>query len=288
MGAPCIDYLIADETLVPAGDRQWYSEQVVLAARQLPGQRQPRARSRRSTPTRAEAGLPGDGFVFCSFNNSYKITPAVFDVVDAAAASRRGQRAVAARGQRRGAAQPAPRGGGARRGRRRGWCSRRACTLAAAPRAAPAGRSVSRHAAVQRAHDGERRAVGGAAGASPASGARSPAASRAACCARRGCPSSSTHSLRRVRGAGAARWRATRGRLAAFAREARAPRGPAARCSTPTASAAHLEAAFDGDVGAAAARRAAGGLRGAGAALTRWPAPAARRRRPRSSSRASR
>ena len=32
------------------------------------------------TPTRTEAGLPEHGFVFCSFNNNYKITPEVFDV----------------------------------------------------------------------------------------------------------------------------------------------------------------------------------------------------------------
>src|SRR6202023_4403308 len=32
------------------------------------------------TPSRAEAGLPEHGFVFCCFNNSFKITPEVFDV----------------------------------------------------------------------------------------------------------------------------------------------------------------------------------------------------------------
>ena len=32
------------------------------------------------TPTRAECGLPDEGFVFCSFNNSYKITPKFFDI----------------------------------------------------------------------------------------------------------------------------------------------------------------------------------------------------------------
>src|SRR5262249_12294154 len=32
------------------------------------------------TPSRAEAGLPERGFVFCCFNNSFKITPDVFDV----------------------------------------------------------------------------------------------------------------------------------------------------------------------------------------------------------------
>jgi predicted O-linked N-acetylglucosamine transferase (SPINDLY family) len=31
-------------------------------------------------PNRAELGLPATGFVFCSFNNSYKITPSAFDI----------------------------------------------------------------------------------------------------------------------------------------------------------------------------------------------------------------
>jgi hypothetical protein len=32
------------------------------------------------TPTREEAGLPAEGFVFCCFNNNWKITPTIFDV----------------------------------------------------------------------------------------------------------------------------------------------------------------------------------------------------------------
>src|SRR5262249_30592757 len=32
------------------------------------------------TPTRHECGLPEDGFVFCSFNNSYKIAPKIFEL----------------------------------------------------------------------------------------------------------------------------------------------------------------------------------------------------------------
>jgi predicted O-linked N-acetylglucosamine transferase (SPINDLY family) len=32
------------------------------------------------TPSRTEAGLPEDGFVFCCFNDSYKITQPVFDI----------------------------------------------------------------------------------------------------------------------------------------------------------------------------------------------------------------
>lgn len=79
MGAPWMDYLIADETLVPAGDRQWYSEQVVW----LPDSYQANDSTREipaETPSRADEGLPADGFVFCSFNNTFKITPPVFDV----------------------------------------------------------------------------------------------------------------------------------------------------------------------------------------------------------------
>ena len=54
----------------------------------LPDSYQPNAYQRnddkgttsRRPPTRAECGLPESGFVFCSFNNTYKITPAIFDV----------------------------------------------------------------------------------------------------------------------------------------------------------------------------------------------------------------
>ena len=38
------------------------------------------ARSRASRGSRTDAGLPEQGFVFCCFNNTYKILPGVFDV----------------------------------------------------------------------------------------------------------------------------------------------------------------------------------------------------------------
>jgi len=78
-GAAFIDYLIADQFLIPDHSRQFYSEKIVF----LPDTYQPNDRSRRiaeATPSRATAGLPADGFVFCSFNNSFKITPEIFDV----------------------------------------------------------------------------------------------------------------------------------------------------------------------------------------------------------------
>jgi protein O-GlcNAc transferase len=77
MGAPYIDYLIADEVLIPADSRSHFVEKIVY----LPDSYQVNDRRRRvadRTPSRAECGLP-DGFVFCCFNNSYKISPHVFD-----------------------------------------------------------------------------------------------------------------------------------------------------------------------------------------------------------------
>lgn len=79
MGVPYIDYILADRTVIPEEHRAFYSERVVY----LPDTYQVNDDQRRiaaQAPTRSDAGLPEDGFVFCSFNNNYKITPAVFDV----------------------------------------------------------------------------------------------------------------------------------------------------------------------------------------------------------------
>jgi predicted O-linked N-acetylglucosamine transferase (SPINDLY family) len=78
MGADYIDYLIADRILIPASDQKYFSEKIVL----LPNSYQVNDRKRRIADkmfTRAEAGLPEHGFVFCCFNNNYKITPGMFD-----------------------------------------------------------------------------------------------------------------------------------------------------------------------------------------------------------------
>jgi predicted O-linked N-acetylglucosamine transferase (SPINDLY family) len=77
LGAPYIDYIIADAVVIPAGEHRFYDEQVVT----LPGCYQAnddRGRAIAARPTRAEAGLPEHGFVFCNFNQSYKLTPDVF------------------------------------------------------------------------------------------------------------------------------------------------------------------------------------------------------------------
>ena len=79
MGAPFIDYIIADRHVIPERLAVAYSEKVV----RLPDSYQVNDRKRRiaeRTPSRGELGLPDKGFVFCSFNNNYKIRPAIFDV----------------------------------------------------------------------------------------------------------------------------------------------------------------------------------------------------------------
>lgn len=76
MGAPYMDYIIADRVVIPPGQQAYYTEKVVY----LPDCFQANDDQRRigEQPARAAAGLPESAFVFCCFNNSYKITPSVF------------------------------------------------------------------------------------------------------------------------------------------------------------------------------------------------------------------
>lgn len=79
IGGDALDYLIADRIVVPPGAERCFTEQLVF----LDGCYQVNDRRRliaAETPSRAQASLPENGFVFCCFNNNYKITPAVFDV----------------------------------------------------------------------------------------------------------------------------------------------------------------------------------------------------------------
>lgn len=78
MGAPYMDYMIADRFAVPPEHRDRYSERIAW----LPDSFQANDSQRRMSepgPSRIDAGLPATGFVFCAFSNSYKITPAMFD-----------------------------------------------------------------------------------------------------------------------------------------------------------------------------------------------------------------
>jgi predicted O-linked N-acetylglucosamine transferase (SPINDLY family) len=75
-GLPAIDYVIADEFLIPRSQAQFYSEKPLYMPHIY--QVSDRKRVAGPRPTRASCGLPEQGFVFCSFNNSYKYTPEVF------------------------------------------------------------------------------------------------------------------------------------------------------------------------------------------------------------------
>ncbi|MEK9968020.1 MAG: tetratricopeptide repeat protein [Ferrovibrio sp.] len=79
MGTPVMDYILADRTIIPPEHFRHYSEAVVHLPQtyQATDNRRPIAGR---VFTRADCGLPEHGFVFCSFNNNYKITPDIFDV----------------------------------------------------------------------------------------------------------------------------------------------------------------------------------------------------------------
>jgi protein O-GlcNAc transferase len=79
IGADFIDYIIADPVLIPSGYEQYYSERIL----RLPNTYMPSDNARAMATrmmTRSEMGLPEVGFVFCCFNNNYKISPREFDI----------------------------------------------------------------------------------------------------------------------------------------------------------------------------------------------------------------
>jgi predicted O-linked N-acetylglucosamine transferase (SPINDLY family) len=77
MAAVYMDYVIADHTLIPDHQQLYYSEKIVYLPNSYMVNDTKNKRSVRVF-TRKEAGLPTNGFVFCCFNNHFKITPTVF------------------------------------------------------------------------------------------------------------------------------------------------------------------------------------------------------------------
>ena len=78
MAADYMDYLIADKVLIPQSSQSAYSEKIVY----LPNSYQANDRKRVISDigfSKAQLGLPEQGFVFCSFNNNFKILPATFE-----------------------------------------------------------------------------------------------------------------------------------------------------------------------------------------------------------------
>lgn len=77
MGADFMDYIIADKVLIPEDKQAFYSEKVLYLPHCYMPTDDKRVISERVF-SRSELGLPENGFVFCCFNNAYKITPLCF------------------------------------------------------------------------------------------------------------------------------------------------------------------------------------------------------------------
>ena len=78
-GADFIDYILADATALPFDEQPFFAERIVHLPDCYHANDATRLISPR-TPPRRELGLPDQGFVFCCFNQCYKIAPPVFDV----------------------------------------------------------------------------------------------------------------------------------------------------------------------------------------------------------------
>ena len=79
LAAPYYDYIVADKILIPKQNQKYYTEKIIY----LPNSYQVNDSKRTISPklfTKQELGLPEHSFVFCCFNNNYKILPATFDV----------------------------------------------------------------------------------------------------------------------------------------------------------------------------------------------------------------
>ena len=78
-GTDFIDYIIADKILIPKENQKFYSEKIIY----LPNTYQVRDSTQKISNkiyNRKDFGLPEKNFVFCCFNQNYKITPNVYDI----------------------------------------------------------------------------------------------------------------------------------------------------------------------------------------------------------------
>jgi protein O-GlcNAc transferase len=79
LGADFMDYIVADRFLIPSKNQKYFNEKLLY----LPNTYMPTDDSRKFSQkpiNRSDMGLPNDAFVFCCFNNNYKISPTEFDI----------------------------------------------------------------------------------------------------------------------------------------------------------------------------------------------------------------
>ena len=79
MGTDFMDYIVADRHIIPPGNQKYFNEKILY----LPNTYMPTDNGRELSErhmTRRDMGLPEEAFVFCCFNNNYKITSSEFDI----------------------------------------------------------------------------------------------------------------------------------------------------------------------------------------------------------------
>ncbi len=162
MGADFIDYILVDSFVAAESDQTVFSEKLVRLP--LCYQANDRSLDAAAPPTsRRDWGLPDEGLVLCCFNNSYKLTPDIFDIWMRLLAAVPGSVLWLLGTNELVQAQSPPGGGCARHGS----CPAGICRHGAVGRpyrASSACRSLSRHPALQCTHDGQRCAMGRIAG----------------------------------------------------------------------------------------------------------------------------
>ena len=93
MGADYVQYMLADSIVIPIEFRPYYQERIIaLPHSYFVNDHRQSARAaiavagldatavEKNSPSRAQYGIPDDVFVFCNFNQLYKIDPFIFDV----------------------------------------------------------------------------------------------------------------------------------------------------------------------------------------------------------------
>ena len=78
-GSNCMDYIIADKTIIPKENQKFFSEKIAYMPHSYQANDSTKEISKKIF-TKKELGLPEDSFVFCCFNQSYKINPETFDL----------------------------------------------------------------------------------------------------------------------------------------------------------------------------------------------------------------
>lgn len=79
MGAKYIDYIVADQNLIPEKNYKFYSEKIIFMPHHYQVQNN-ELKISKAPLTKEDLGLPKDCFVFCAINNTYKISPNIFDI----------------------------------------------------------------------------------------------------------------------------------------------------------------------------------------------------------------